>query len=35
MNELNTDGVFWIALLFVVSSVALAIYLKLYLSSKK
>jgi hypothetical protein len=35
MNELNTDGVFWAAILFMVASLVLTIYIKFYFSSKK
>ncbi len=35
INELNTDGVFWAAVFFMVASAVLAIYLKLYFRSKK
>ncbi|SFV76509.1 hypothetical protein MNB_SUP05-4-237 [hydrothermal vent metagenome] len=35
MNELNTDGVFWISMMFVVASIALAVYLKFFFKLKK
>ncbi len=35
INELNTDGVFWIAMSFVLASIVLGIYIKLYFRSKK
>ena len=35
INELNTDGVFWAAVFFMLSSMALTVYLKLYFRSKK
>lgn len=35
MNELNTDGVFWISMMFVAASIALAVYFKFFFKLKK